>query len=53
MANSEFFQDFFLPMDLRWTMVGRLPIDHQRDTFQGRKQHVDLALVRPRVAGGL
>lgn len=51
-AGSEFFQDFFLPMDLRWTMVGRLPTDHHRDTFQGRTQHVDLALVRPPAAGG-
>jgi DNA-binding CsgD family transcriptional regulator len=50
-SGSEFFQDFFLPMDLRWTMVGRLPTAHQRDTFQGRTQHVDLALVRPLASG--
>ncbi|MBL8379048.1 MAG: hypothetical protein JNM79_14360 [Burkholderiales bacterium] len=44
--GSEFFQDYFLPIDLRWTLIGRLP------QAVGASESVDLALVRdPRRAG--
>lgn len=38
--DSEFFQDYFLRIDLRWTLVGRLP------QAVGARESVDLALVR-------
>jgi DNA-binding CsgD family transcriptional regulator len=44
--HSEFFQDYFLPLELRWSLVGRLP------QAAGSRESVDLALVRdPKRAG--
>lgn len=49
-ARSEFFQDFFRPLDLRWSMVGRLPLPSATGVLAD--EVVDLALVRSPRAGG-